>query len=173
MKGKEAMPNSARKTSEDDRNPVVVTTLSSPLAAPANPAKNNDSWEFLSNEQARTLRTICDRIIPEDDFPSASQAGVLNFIDHQLSQRLRAHRETYRLGLEAIEEISRNRFGREISWLQRPHQAEVLAEFERLHKEIFDIFRSHTVEGYYGPQRTMKGSSFAPPRPPSSGSSDL
>lgn len=167
------MSNSGQKAPGADRIHLVATTLGSTLPAPADSTKSNDGWEFLSNEQARTLRTICDRIIPEDDFPSASQAGVLNFIDHQLTQRFRAHREAYRQGLEAIEELSRKRFGREISWLARPQQSEVLMEFERYHKETFDIFRSHTVEGYYGPQRTMKGSSFAPPRPPNTGSTDV
>ena len=53
------------------------------------------NWEFLSDEQARTLAAICDQIVPADEFPSASQAGVLNYIDRQLIRHYRRHRDAY------------------------------------------------------------------------------
>ena len=40
---------------------------------------------FLSETEARILTALCDRLIPEDEFPSASQAGVINYIDLQLA----------------------------------------------------------------------------------------
>jgi len=40
---------------------------------------------FLSNDEAQYLAALCDVLIPEDDFPSASQAGVVDFIDMQMS----------------------------------------------------------------------------------------
>jgi hypothetical protein len=48
-------------------------------------AMDDRPWYFLSNDQARWLAAICDVIIPEDDFPSASQAGVVDYIDFQLA----------------------------------------------------------------------------------------
>lgn len=41
-------------------------------------------WSFLTNDEARFLAAACDVLIPADDFPSASQAGVVDFIDMQL-----------------------------------------------------------------------------------------
>jgi hypothetical protein len=41
-------------------------------------ARKQGNWDFLSEGQARTLAAICDRIIPSDDFPSASEAGVVS-----------------------------------------------------------------------------------------------
>ncbi len=35
-------------------------------------ARSHGGWEFLSDGQALTLAAICDRIVPADDFPSAS-----------------------------------------------------------------------------------------------------
>ncbi|MFA8386338.1 MAG: gluconate 2-dehydrogenase subunit 3 family protein [Pelagibaca sp.] len=42
-------------------------------------------WFFLTDTEARFLAAFCDVLIPEDDFPSASQAGVVDFIDLQLA----------------------------------------------------------------------------------------
>ena len=42
-------------------------------------------WYFLTDAEARFLAAACDVLIPADEFPSASQAGVVDFIDLQLS----------------------------------------------------------------------------------------
>jgi len=42
-------------------------------------------WYFLSDAEARSLAAMCDMLIPEDDYPSASQAGVIDYIDLQLA----------------------------------------------------------------------------------------
>jgi hypothetical protein len=42
-------------------------------------------WLIVTDDQARWLAAACDVFIPEDEFPSASQAGVVDFIDFQLS----------------------------------------------------------------------------------------
>ncbi|MAM62990.1 gluconate 2-dehydrogenase subunit 3 family protein [Maritimibacter sp. UBA3975] len=42
-------------------------------------------WSFLDGNEARFLASMADVLIPEDDFPSASQAGVVDFIDLQLA----------------------------------------------------------------------------------------
>jgi hypothetical protein len=42
-------------------------------------------WAILTDTQARWLAAACDVLIPEDDYPSASQAGVVDFIDLQMS----------------------------------------------------------------------------------------
>ena len=42
-------------------------------------------WFALSDAEARFLAAACDVLIPADEFPSASQAGVVDFIDLQLA----------------------------------------------------------------------------------------
>ncbi|MEQ8399666.1 MAG: gluconate 2-dehydrogenase subunit 3 family protein [Roseitalea porphyridii] len=42
-------------------------------------------WFFLTDDEARYLAAVTDIFIPEDEFPSASQAGVVDFIDLQLA----------------------------------------------------------------------------------------
>ena len=64
-------------------------------------------WQQLgcsrATTHARTLAALCDQIIPADDFPSASQAGVVTYIDRQLARHYRRHQEAYRDGLEQVE----------------------------------------------------------------------
>lgn len=42
-------------------------------------------WAIVTDRQARWLAAACDVFIPEDEFPSASQAGVVDYIDLQLA----------------------------------------------------------------------------------------
>lgn len=42
-------------------------------------------WSFLQDPEARWLAAACDILIPQDDYPSATQAGVVDFIDFQLA----------------------------------------------------------------------------------------
>lgn len=48
-------------------------------------ALDSTPFSFLSETEARSLALLCDTLIPQDDFPSASQAGVVDFIDLQLA----------------------------------------------------------------------------------------
>ncbi|MGD0786462.1 MAG: gluconate 2-dehydrogenase subunit 3 family protein [Terracidiphilus sp.] len=112
-----------------------------------------ENWEFLSEDQARALAAICDQIVPADDFPSASQAGVLSFIDRQLVRHFRRHREAYRSGLEEAQAISRERCGQDLALLPPQQQLEIVSELSRQDREFFELVRGHTLEGYYGSPR--------------------
>jgi gluconate 2-dehydrogenase gamma chain len=116
-------------------------------------ARKPGNWEFLREEQALTLAAICDRIVPADDFPSASQAGVLTYIDRQLTRHYRRHRDAYRDGLERADAMSMRRFGQRLATLAPPRQLEIVAAIEQQDRVFFDLVRSHTLEGYYGSPR--------------------
>jgi len=116
-------------------------------------AGKRGNWDYLSDEQARTMAVICDQIVPAGDFPSAAQAGVLHYIDSQLMHAYRRHRHAYRHGLEDAETASRKRFGRELASLSPPQQLEMVKEIERQNRSFFELVRNHTMEGYYGSPR--------------------
>lgn len=46
---------------------------------------DSQPWSFIDADEARFLASMADVLIPEDDAPSASQAGVVDFIDLQLA----------------------------------------------------------------------------------------
>jgi gluconate 2-dehydrogenase gamma chain len=110
-------------------------------------------YVFLSAGDALALTAICDQIIPADDFPSASQAGVLTYIDRQLGHHYRRHQAAYREGLKQAELLSRGRFGVDLAHASAPQQLEVVRAIEEQNKAFFDLVRSHTMQGYYGSPR--------------------
>jgi len=116
-------------------------------------ARGHGSWDFLSDAQALTLGAICDGIVPGDDFPSASQAGAVVYIDRQLARTYRRHRNRYRDGLEQADAMSRKRFGQDLAALPAAQQAEIVAAIEQQNRRFFELVREHTLEGYYGTPR--------------------
>ena len=110
-------------------------------------------YEFLSDAHARTLAALCDQIIPADDFPSASQAGAVIYIDRQLARHYRRHQKTYLSGLEQAETLSRTRFGRTLFDCTPPQQFEIASALERENRAFFALLRAHTMEGFYGSPR--------------------
>jgi gluconate 2-dehydrogenase gamma chain len=132
---------------------VAVGTLGGAALAAGCGSKASGGWEFFTDAQARTLKAICDQIVPRDDFPSASEAGVLNYIDRQLVRHYRPHQDAYRDGLEQVETESRKRFGKEMAELGGADQLAVVTDLERDQRAFFEMVRNHTLEGYYGSPR--------------------
>jgi gluconate 2-dehydrogenase gamma chain len=110
-------------------------------------------WEFLDHEQARTLAAICDQIIPADDFPGASQAGVLTYIDRQLMRHYRSHQKSYSRGLREADRISVLRCGHPLAEAPPQERVAIVAAIERENPQFFDLVLKHTMEGYYGSPR--------------------
>jgi len=111
------------------------------------------NWDFFIDDQAHALAVICDQIIPADDFPSASQAGVLAYIDKQLARHYKRDRDAYRDGLEQSEAMSRERFGHALSELNPAQRFEIASAIEKQNRSFFELVRAHTMEGYYGSPR--------------------
>lgn len=132
---------------------VAAGALGGAAAAIGCKAGKKGAWEFLSEDQARTLAAICDQIVPADDFPSASQAGVLTYIDRQLTRHYRRHRDAYRDGLERADAISEKQFGQPLASLSSQQQLQVVSAIEQQDRGFFELVRNHTFEGYYGTPR--------------------
>ena len=147
------MPSIKKAIRMTRRHFVAAGTMGGAAVAVGCTASNHGSWDFLDDAQSRTLAAICDQIVPADDFPSASQAGVVTYIDRQLARHYRRHRDTYRDGLAQAEEMSRKRFGREPAALAAPQQVELAGDLSQQNPEFFNLVRSHTLEGYYGAPR--------------------
>jgi gluconate 2-dehydrogenase gamma chain len=145
---------SSRKTVHLTRRQFVAAGVmgSAAIAIGCN-QRQAGNWEFLSESQARTLAAICDQIVPADDFPSASQAGVLTYIDRQLVRHYRRHRDAYREGLERANATSRRRFEQELAVLAPAQQLQIVLAIEQEDPKFFSLVRSHTFEGYYGSPR--------------------
>jgi len=115
--------------------------------------RQRNSWMFLNENNARTLAAMCDQIIPADKFPSASEAGVLNYIDIQLTRHYRRHQKAYAEGLAHADSTSIKRFGLPLADASPNQQLEVVGAAEKNERKFFELVRNHTMEGYYGSPR--------------------
>ena len=121
-------------------------------------------WRYLSPEQARTLEAMCEQIIPADRDPGAREAGVVHFIDRQLTGFHRQFRDAYRIGLPALNETSRQLHGAAFAEIPWDRQTAVLRSIESATAggahwqgtspaDFFSLVVAHTMQGFYGSPR--------------------
>lgn len=111
-------------------------------------------YRNFSAAEARTLARLCDAIIPADGDPGAVAAGVLAFLDRQLTGPYRRHRAAYRDGLAAIDQFALSRFSRPFAGLA-PADAERLLTSLSSGPEaaFFRLLVDHTMQSFYGDPR--------------------
>lgn len=136
-----------------NRREVIVGSAVATTALLAGCFKRRPAWEFLSEAEAGTLAALCDQIIPADDFPSASQAGVLHFIDRQLVRRYAKHQAAYREGLARVNALCIAKCGVELASAPAARQLEIARAIEQQSPDFFELVRRHTFQGFYGSPR--------------------
>ena len=111
------------------------------------------AWRFFTAAEAQTVEAICEQIIPADRDAGARQAGVVNYIDIQLTRHFKRYQKTYRQGIAAVDAASRTRFGKRFAELAAEQQTEALIEVEENLRTFFDLILTHTRQGFYGDPR--------------------
>jgi gluconate 2-dehydrogenase gamma chain len=139
------------------RRRFIQLAASAASAAAVSCGRGGSPWRTLTVSEAETAGAICDRIVPPDQDPGALAAGVLNYIDRQLTGPFRKHRRAYRDGLAAIERGSAAQFGKRFAALTAAQQDGLLTAIDQgaasPTKAFFDLIRDHTLQGYYGDPR--------------------
>ena len=137
------------------RRTLLGAGLSAVAAATISCGRNTTavSWRFFTDEEARMVDAICGQLIPADDYPGAKEAGVVHYIDLQLSKRFKKHRAAYRQGLAGVDVASRKAAGKPFTELADAQQIEVLNTVEEQQKPFFDLIVAHTRQGFYGDPR--------------------
>jgi gluconate 2-dehydrogenase gamma chain len=117
------------------------------------------NWRTFSEQEARTLEAILDQLIPEDDAPGASKAGVIHYIDRQLTGHFREHRDAYREGIAAADRLAGGNFAAATSG----YQQEALRQLENGSgtRVFFDLVIAHAMQGFYSSPRHGGNSGFA------------
>jgi hypothetical protein len=113
----------------------------------------------LSELQSQTLNALLDRIIPKDDFPSATENGVGHFVQHILQTDMKHRAEEVRLGLIALNDESiafNNRPFTEQSADDQDHVLRLIEASENVRAiwpiaptYFFELLVRLTHEGYY------------------------
>jgi hypothetical protein len=113
---------------------------------------------MLTPDHWNTLRSMMNRIIPQDDFPNAWEAGVGDYLSRQFKGDLQHQVETYRLGLEALEAESQASAGKSFTELDASTQDVLLSHIEAGQvtlswpvnpTEFFYMVIAHVMVGYY------------------------
>jgi len=121
-------------------------------------------YQFFSENEAGLLIPICEQIIPADDTPGATEAGVIYYIDRQLTGALSRHQQAYRLGLESFRQTCLQVYKTPFEKLPFDGQTEALRLMEsgkvpqelwgdRRSQEFFNLVLDHTRQGFYGSPR--------------------
>ena len=101
---------------------------------------------------------MMNRIIPQDDFPDAWEAGVGDYLARQFERDLRSQVEHYRLGLETLEAESQAFGGKGFTELDTSGQDLILSRLEAglvtlpwplNPTAFFHTVITHVMEGYY------------------------
>lgn len=113
------------------------------------------SWRYFSVDEAKTVEAICAQIIPEDQDAGAATAGVVHFLDKQLSGFYKPLQKTYREGIAEIDQKSIDFAGKKFADLPGDSQITVL---ERIEKDLelrpfFNLLIEHSMQGFYGDPR--------------------
>ena len=156
-----AMSDSAKFNRRKFMQVTALATAVGPMVACAGALS---PWRCLTRDEAATLEAICERIIPTDQDPGAAWAGVVTYIDRQLTGPYRKLRRTYRLGIAGTNQSSRDRFGQPFAALSPTQQDAVLQAMDNggargdgwrqvSAKSFFDLVLSHTMQGFYGDPR--------------------
>ena len=141
----------ARQSANLKRRGFLAAVAASSLGC----SRTKATWWFFTAGEARLVDALTERIIPADQDPGASQAGVVEFIDRQLVRHYRKYQTTYRGGLAAVEASARARFGKAFADLPPDAQSQLLAAVEEdpATKDFFAMLVAHTMQGYYGDPR--------------------
>lgn len=110
-------------------------------------------FRFFTAEEGATVDAICEALIPGDQHPGGHQAGVVNYIDIQLTRHFKKYQRSYRHGIAAVDTASRARFGKRFTDAVPGERVAVLATVEANSKEFFDLILAHTRQGFYGDPR--------------------
>ena len=121
-------------------------------------------YQFFSEAEARLLIAICEQIIPRDDAPGATDAGVIFYIDRQLASVFFRHQQTYRVGLESFRQTCLQVYKLPFEQLSFDQQTDTLRLMEsgkasqklwgdRSPSAFFELVLEHTRQGFYGSPR--------------------
>lgn len=121
-------------------------------------------YRFFSEAEASLLIAICEQIIPRDDTPGATDAGVIYYIDRQMAGPFVRHQQSYRLGLASFRQTCLQLFKAGFEGLPFEKQTDVLRMIEAgkapaelwpgtSQQDFFNLVLDHTRQGFYGSPR--------------------
>ncbi len=143
----------------DRRKFLHAAAIAAVAGTAAGCRRTNGPYRFLTLPEANTLAAVCTRVIPGDQDPGAAQAGVVHYIDRQLTGKFREHRKIYRAGLAAVDHLA----GGDFAGAPVERQSAILHQMEHdpAIRPFFDLVIAHSMQGFYGNPRHGGNRDFA------------
>jgi len=123
--------------------------LDAALHAERQVAAQQPSLAYFSREQAAEVEALASRIIPTDDAPGATEAGVVYFIDRSLTTWAKDQQQVFSEGLKKLAtDVSAVVPGQtRLAALRPAQQDEVLGTIDRT--DFFGFMRFLTIIGMF------------------------
>lgn len=122
-------------------------------------------FRFFTDEEARCLIALCEQIIPADEHGGgATEAGVIHYIDKQLTAVFHYDQVKYQRGLAGVQHSCLDLYGRRFETLEPDTQTTFLGKMEAddlpgdrwnsiSPSGFFSLVVDHTMQGFYGAPR--------------------
>ena len=134
------------------------------LLLPACSYQTKKTYRILSNDEASCLIALCEQIIPADEDPGATDAGVINFIDKQIALRFPEEKDFMKKGIDALQASCKALHKRKFEELDFNTQTAVAQSMEKnelpgefwvdiKQSEFFNRVIQRTMQGFYGMPR--------------------
>ncbi len=140
-----------RSASDAARGSAIVLSLPMILVSCERSQRaqlNNEEFSVLTEEQALEFHAIAARIIPTDETPGATEAGVIYFIDTVLADDREAEYEILGNGLRELQMAAALGFGVSYFYeLEETQQDQLLTEIENT--PFFDSIRFLAIAGMF------------------------
>jgi hypothetical protein len=126
-------------------------------ASPAATQKAPQPLKFFTEDENKAIIEMSERIIPQDDHsPGARAARVSEYIDTVVSESPDQAKQTWRSGLQAVNKMSQDKFGKAFADASVDQQVELLKEISKNEKNpstteerFFRTIKNATIDGYY------------------------
>jgi hypothetical protein len=125
-------------------------------ASTSTPAR--EAYETLTAAESDVLEAVAARLIPADENgPGAKEARAAHYVDRALGGPLASFRQTYTIGLAALDTYARAKKGAGFAQLSPADQDAVLTDAQTGAATgfagssiFFTIMRGHVIEGTFG-----------------------
>lgn len=123
--------------------------------------KQFGAFRFFTSEEAKCIMAVCEQIIPRDEFPGATEAGVIHYIDRQLSGIFHYDQQAYREGIRSLQAYCMANTSVPFESLSADDQIRVLEAMEsgKINETewkegkpaaFFNLVLAHSMQGFYG-----------------------
>ena len=122
------------------------------------------AYRIFTEDEASCLIALCEQIIPADEDAGATDAGVINFIDKQVSLRFPEEKDFIKKGVSALQASCQELYKKKFEELDFDTQTSVAKRMERnelsaehwteiRQSDFFSRIIQRTMQGFYGSPR--------------------